>query len=71
MTVQLFILEFSKDGSADLGDEFADGGAANQPVVLQGGIGLSSGQVSQGYGKFESNFPDEVKKAGCILTKFW
>ena len=33
--VQVFILEFSKDGSADLGDEFADGGAANQPVVLQ------------------------------------
>ena len=51
--VQIFILEFSKDG---LGDEFADGGAANQPVVLQGGIGLSSGQVSQGYGQFESKF---------------
>ena len=29
---------------------------ANQPVVLQGGVGLSSGQVSQGYGLFDSNF---------------
>ena len=34
--VQIFVLEFSKDGLADLGGEFADGGAANQPVVLQG-----------------------------------
>ena len=32
--VQIFILEFSKDGSADLGDKFAVGGAANLPVVL-------------------------------------
>ena len=55
-TVQIFILEFSKDGWADLGDEFADGGRANQPVVLHGGIGLSSGKVSQDYGQFESNF---------------
>ena len=54
--VQIFILEFSKDGSADLGDEFADDGAANQAVVLQGSVGLSSGQVSQGYGQFKSNF---------------
>ena len=38
--MQIFVLEFSKDGSADLGDEFADGGVANQPVVLQGGVGL-------------------------------
>ena len=30
--VQGFILEFSKEGSTDLGDEFADGGVANQPV---------------------------------------
>ena len=37
--VQTFVLEFSKDGSADLGDEFADGGTANQPVILQGGVG--------------------------------
>ena len=44
---QIFVLEFSKDGSADLGDEFADGGVANQPVILQGGVSLSSGQVSQ------------------------
>ena len=56
MAVQIFILEFSKDGSADLGDKFADGGAANQPVVLQGGVCLSISQVSQGYGQFESNF---------------
>ena len=27
-------------------DEFIDGGGANQPAILQGGIGLSSGQVS-------------------------
>ena len=32
--VQVFILKFSKDGSADLEDEFADGGGANQPVIL-------------------------------------
>ena len=55
-TVQIFVLELSKDGSAVLGEELADGGAANQAVALQGGVGLSSGQVSQGYGKFESNF---------------
>ena len=54
--VKIFVLEFSKDGSADLGDKFADGGAANQPVIMQGGVGLSRGQVSQGYGHFESNF---------------
>ena len=40
---QIFILEFSKDGLADLEDEFADGGVANQPVILQGGLGLCSG----------------------------
>ena len=38
--VQMFILEFSK---ADLGNEFADGGAANQIVILHGGVGLSNG----------------------------
>ena len=48
--LQIFILEFRKDGSADLEDEFADVAAANQPVIMQGGIGLSSGQMSQGYG---------------------
>ena len=53
---QIFVLEFSKDGLADLGDEFANGGAANQPVVLQGGGGLSSGQVSQHYCQFQPNF---------------
>ena len=52
----MLVLEFSKDGSADLGDEFGDGGAANQPGVLQGGLGLSSRQVSQSYSQFESNF---------------
>ena len=31
--MQVFVLEFSRDGSADLGDEFADGDAANQPTV--------------------------------------
>ena len=53
--VQIFVVEFSRDGSADLGDKFADGGAAYQPVILQGGVGLSSGQVSQDYGQLESN----------------
>ena len=33
--VQIIVLEFSRDGSAELGDEFADGGEANQPVVLR------------------------------------
>ena len=47
--VQIFVLKFSKNGT-DLGDEF---GVANQ---LQGGVGLSSGQVSQGYCQFQSNF---------------
>ena len=37
-------------------DQFADGGAANQPVVLEGSVGLSSGQVSESYGEFEFNF---------------
>ena len=54
--VQVFVLEFSKDSLADLGDKFADGGAANQTVILQGGVGLSSGQISQGYGQFQSDF---------------
>ena len=54
--VKIFVLEFHKDGSADLGDQFADGGAANQPVILQGGVGLSCGQVSQGYCQFQVNF---------------
>ena len=40
MATQIFVLEFSKDVSADLGDEFADGGAANQPVILQQGAAL-------------------------------
>ena len=53
--VQIFVLELSKDGSADLGDKFADGGAANQPEILQG-LGLSCGQVSQPYWQFQSNF---------------
>ena len=38
----MFILEFIKNGVADLGDEFADGGAANQPVTLQGSVCHSS-----------------------------
>ena len=47
--VQIFVLEFSKDGSADLGDEFTEGGGANQIVILQEGVGLSCCQVSQRY----------------------
>ena len=30
----IFVLEFSKDGSVDLGDETTDGHLANQPVIL-------------------------------------
>ena len=43
---QIFILEFSKDGLADVGDEFTDGGVAAQPVIPQGGVCLSCCQVS-------------------------
>ena len=53
---QIFVLEFSKDGSADLGYEFADGAFANQPVIPQGAVGLSSGQLSQRHGQFQSDF---------------
>ena len=53
--IQILVLEFSKDGSANLGDKFADGGAANQPVILQGGVGLSCVQVSQHYCQFQCN----------------
>ena len=45
----IFILEFSKDGLADLDDKFADGAFAKQTVILQEGVGLSNGQVSQNY----------------------
>ena len=38
---QIFVLEFSKDGLAALRGEFTDGGAANQPVILQECVGLS------------------------------
>ena len=41
-----FVLEFSKDGLADLGD-IAEGGVAKQLVILQGSVSLSCGQVSQ------------------------
>ena len=53
---KIFVLEFSKDGSRDLLDKFADGSPANQPVSLQGGVGISCGQVSQHYCQFQSNF---------------
>ena len=49
----IFVLEFSKDSLADLGDKFSDGASANQPVILQGGVSLSSGQ---GYCQYQSNF---------------
>ena len=51
---QIFILEFSKDGSADLGNEFVDGGSPNQSMILQG-VGLSHDQVSQCNCQFQSN----------------
>ena len=44
---QILFLEFIKDGLADLGDKFKDGGLANQPVTLKGRVGFSCGQVSQ------------------------
>ena len=53
---QIFVQEFSKDGSADLGDEFTDGGLANQQKILQGGAGFSCCQVSRCYCQFQSNF---------------
>ena len=53
--MQMFVLKFSKEGWADLGNRFADGGATNQPVIVQG-VGLSCGEVCQGYCQFESNF---------------
>ena len=60
-------------GSADLGDEFADGGTANQSVVPQGGVGLSSGQMSQDYGKFESIFkwlPEIGDSLAAVVNAF-
>ena len=41
----IFILE--RMAEQDLGAEFADGGVANQPVILQTSAGLSCCQVSQ------------------------
>ena len=52
---QIFFLEFSKDCSTDLGDEFTDGGLANQPVILQGCVCFSCCQVSHRYCQFQSN----------------
>ena len=49
LVVQIIFLEFSEDGLADLGNEFTDGGSANQPVILQEGVGFSCCQVSQHY----------------------
>ena len=63
---QIFILEFSKDGSANLQDEFVDGGAANQPLILQGGVGLSNGQVSHHYCQFQSFLSGFLK----LMTDF-
>ena len=39
-----------------MGDEFANGGVANQPVILQRSVHLFCGQVSQGDYQFQSNF---------------
>ena len=49
-------LEFSKDGSADLGNTFTDGSSAHQPVILQGGVCLSYCQVSHCFCQFQSNY---------------
>ena len=53
----------TKDGLEDLGEEFVDGAFANQPGILQRGIGLSSDQLSQRYGQFLCHF-----KPGCSTT---
>ena len=37
---QILLLEFSKNGLAYHWDEFTDGGVVNQPVILQGCVGL-------------------------------
>ena len=50
--VQILVMEFSKDWSADLCHDFPDGGAANQPVILQGCVGPSDGEVSHSHCKF-------------------
>ena len=49
---QIFVLEFSKDGLADLEDDLTDVRLDNQPVILQGGVGLSSCHVSRCYCQF-------------------
>ena len=75
---QIFILEFSKGGLAELDKEFVDSGAANQPVILQGCVGppsdiiASFSQTSKGFLKLVTDFMvnvffDEVKKTGGIL----
>ena len=46
---QIVILEFSKNGipgEQTWATNFSDGGSANQPMILQGGVGLSCFQVS-------------------------
>ena len=57
-------------GSADLEDKFADGGAANQPVILQGGVGLFSGQVSQGYCQFSPTSNGFLKLVTDFLMRW-
>ena len=67
--VQIFVLEFSKDGLPDLGDKVTDGGLANQPLILQGGVSLTCYQVFQVfqcYCQFQSNFLGFLK----LLTDF-
>ena len=53
---KIFVLEFSKNGLADLGDEFTDAGSANQPVIMLGGVGLSCCNESPHYCQFHFNF---------------
>ena len=68
--MQIFVLEFSKDGSADQGDEFADGGATKQPMILQEGVCLSSGQMSQRYCQFQSTSNGFLKLVTDFLTQW-
>ena len=52
---------------ADLGDEFADGVSANQPVILLRGVNLSIGHVSQSNCHFQSDFQWLPEIGGCPL----
>ena len=53
---QILVLEFSKDGLADLGEKFTNCRTTVRPVILQLCVGFSCCQVSQCHCQFQSNF---------------